>query len=44
MKETEEEGEATLAHNNPWVLNYAHQHNKEQQQQKNPTPPQNQPT
>lgn len=27
-KETQEERESTLAYNNPWVLNYAHQPNE----------------
>lgn len=31
MKETEEEREATLAYNNPWLLNYARKHNKKTQ-------------
>jgi len=35
MKETQEEREATLAYNNPWVLNYVHQHNKKIKHHKN---------
>lgn len=34
MKETQEEREATLAYNNPWVLNYAHQQNKKNNNKK----------
>lgn len=37
MKETQEEREATLAYNNPWVLNYAHQQNKKPPPTKNQT-------
>lgn len=43
MKETQEERGPTLAYNNPWVLNYAHQHNinKTPQRQTNKKPNQN---
>lgn len=39
-KETQEERESTLVYNNPWVLNYAHQHNETNKTPQTQTKPQ----